>query len=256
MTEGLAALTRAFELDPRNKRAQRNLATAYALSGRRDEAATIRRGLANAELATARRDSEAQPTSAAPARREAAQLIRLGRPEEALAAAQRALALDPASPDSIELALQASLITGRRDDARALLHRLVSASGRREGSFADAAELAVLLGEPTVAAAEADLYREVTTRPSEAERVKGYSAAASGDWHDARRHFREALARRSTDCCAQTWLGLADHRLGHRTEAVHAADRAEALSMCECAARRALRDALKTPTPGELPAET
>jgi tetratricopeptide (TPR) repeat protein len=255
MTEGLAALRRAFELDPSNKRAQGNLATAYALSGRRDEATTVRRELAAAELATAKRDSEAQPMSAAPARREAAQLIRLGRPEEALAAAHRALALDPASPDSIELALHASMNTGRQDDARSLLHRLVAASGRREGSFADAAEYAALLDEPDVAAAEAVRYREVMTRPSEAERVEGYGAAASGDWDDARRHFRAALARRSTDCCAQTWLGLAESRLGHRSEAVHAAGRAEALAMCECAARRALRGALKTPAPGEPPAE-
>jgi Flp pilus assembly protein TadD len=231
------ALERATALDPTNSRARSNLALVAGLQGDLDHSRALRRAREEDRAADLADVLAAAPDDARTRRKLALSLHRLGRRDDALALA-RTLDSDGHSTHA-----WIALAAGHATEAMDVLERLSRIQERPWWTYLDEANLASLLGDAETAARAARAVEEHAPYLQHDRLAQGYEAAAANRWRRARQRFRQALEASPRNCCAATWLGLAEATVGDGEAALAAYLRAEALSSCDCAARQRLRDA-------------
>jgi hypothetical protein len=83
------------------------------------------------------------------------------------------------------------------------------------------------------AASAAQLLTE-SHGPDRAEHATAYAAAAAAVWDDAADRFGSLAARRSLDCCAWAWKGIAELEQGRRADAKEAAEHVRRYELAPC----------------------
>lgn len=244
--DAAAVLEQALELDPGNERAIHNYALVRGLSGDLDTARTLRRHSYEKRRAFLQEEAERDPADVLTGQRLVEVLGYLGRHDEALSVARRLLELDPFELLSLQAAVWSALGAGETDEARDYLSRLVAVPGGDASVHVAVAEFAALLDDSETALLAMEAVREQDGSELQRSLSAGCATAARRKWHSARKRFQSALESEPRNCCAQTWLGLAELAEGDRETALRAYERAEGLSTCECATRLRLRGELET----------
>ena len=216
------------------------------LSGDLDTARTLRRHSYEKRRAFLQEEAERDPADVLTGQRLIEVLGNLGRHDEALSVARRLLELDPFELLSLQAAVWSALGAGETDEARDYLSRLVAVPGGDASVHVAVAEFAALLDDSETALLAMEAVREQDGSELQRSLSAGCATAARRKWHSARKRFQSALESEPRNCCAQTWLGLAELAEGDREAALRAYERAEGLSTCECATRLRLRGELET----------
>jgi zinc protease len=232
------ALECAVALKPTHSRARSNLAFVVGLAGDLERSRELRRANDEDRAATLASVLATDPDDARTSRKLALALHRLGRRDEALGLARTL------GDDGLSTHAWIALANGHAAEAKDALGRLSKVRERPYWTYLDEANLAALFGDAATAEPAARAVEELAPYLVHDRLAQGYEAAAANRWRRARQRFRQASKSYARDCCAQTWLGLAEANLDGDEAALAAYLRAEALSTCDCAARQRLRGAV------------
>jgi len=229
--ESLAAFDRALKLDPDDASFARLRATALRVLGRR-RAAETRTSLLEERLARVREAMGRNPNDSF-ARADAVELLLgLNRRDEALEQARAAAEVDP-TPAVLLLVADVEARLGRFADSEATARRVLDL----EPAHAEALDVIAWLGAATAKAEAAAGAAQLLTESHGADRAEhatAYAAAAAGAWDDAAGRFGSLAARRSLDCCAWAWKGIAELEQGRRADAKGAAEHVRRYELAPC----------------------